>query len=689
MRPSRCLVTLACALFAVGVVAASPPPPIELSHSTSMVPAASAAISCNAGGYHEENSYYRAFDLPALLGSLAPLRVTSVDIGIEQATDGPAGLGQPVDVRLYTAAALPPTVAGLTLVASATTTIADQALTIVTLPIEATIPRTAILVVEVHTPNASVGGDLFFLGANAAGQTAPSYIRASACGISEITSLAGVGFPNVHWVMLVRGQLDLPLEPPSCVTDYATFDNGTPVAVSDAGVITSTIVVGGMASYVFDVNARTMLRHTFAADVDATLTSPQGTVVTLTTDNGAGSDDVFNGTVWDDDADPDGQVPYVTNDGLVSDHAFLNGVLAPRLVPEEGLASFMGENPNGTWTLSVSDDLAGEGGTLDAWTLELTALESTPQWDIAQRSNVTPVAVPTGPGVVTSTIDVVGLPPYMGLVTLETFLTHTFAADLDITLQSPAGTVVTITTDNGAGNDDVWNGTPWSMFSNPDAQVPYTSNDGMVTDRVYTNLVAATNISPEESFGAFTGEDPNGTWTLTISDDLAGDGGSLNSWHLYISSLTCVTTTTTSSSSTSTSSTSSSSTTTSSAPTTTTPPSATTTTLPSGGCDEAATTDSVRCRLAAMMAQVAADVPAPATTKLARYLSRADASVATAATAGATTPAGRRAVRKAIRFVRKFDRKLGAGLGRTVSGGARAALHEAASGVLADLPAVS
>ncbi len=90
-----------------------------------------------------------------------------------------------------------------------------------------------------------------------------------------------------------------------------------------------------------------------------------------------------------------------------------------------------------------------------------------------------------------------------------------------------------------------------------------------------------------------------------------------------------------------------------------------------------------------MMAQVAADVPAPATTKLARYLSRADASVATAATAGATTPAGRRAVRKAIRFVRKFDRKLGAGLGRTVSGGARAALHEAASGVLADLPAVS
>ncbi|HEV7732629.1 MAG TPA: proprotein convertase P-domain-containing protein [Candidatus Binatia bacterium] len=691
MRTSRCPVTLACALLVVGAVrawAASGPPPIDLTQSASMVPTALTSTSCNAGPYHRENSYYRVFDLASSLGGLAPLWVTSVEFGVEQADDGPAGLGQPVGIRLYTAAALPPTVAGLTLVATTTTIVTDQVLTTVTVPIGVSVPRTALLVVEIFTPDATVSGDLFYLGANSAGQTAPSYMRAPGCAIPEIEQLSSLGIPLAHWVMAVHGRLDLPLEPPMCVTDYRTFDNTTPVGVVDAGVMTSTIFVSGIASYLYDVNVRTMLRHTFAADVDVTLQSPAGTVVTLTTDNGAGSDDVFDGTVWDDDANPGGQVPYTANDGLVTDHTYLTGVVAPRLVPEEGLAAFMGEDPNGTWTLTVSDDLAGETGTLDAWTLELTAIDSTPQWDISARSNSTPVVIPTGPGVVTSTIEVSGLPPYMSLLTLETYLTHSFSADLDVTLESPAGTVVTITTDNGLGHDNVFNGTGWSAFFDPDGQVPYANNEHIVTDRAFADLVVAPSLTPEESFGAFTGEDPNGTWTLTVSDDIAGDGGSLNAWNLYISSLACVTTTTTSSSSTSTSS---SSTTTSSTPTTSTTPggATTTTTLPPGGCLHAATTDSVRCRLAAMMARVATDVPAPATAKLTRLLSRADASVATAATAGPTTPPGRRALRKAIRFVRKFDRKLGSGLGRAVSGGARTVLHDDASGVLADLPAVS
>ena len=38
------------------------------------------------------------------------------------------------------------------------------------------------------------------------------------------------------------------------------------------------------------------------SDLDITLTSPAGTVVTLTTDNGGTADDVFNGTLWDDQA---------------------------------------------------------------------------------------------------------------------------------------------------------------------------------------------------------------------------------------------------------------------------------------------------------------------------------------------------------------------------------------------------
>ena len=120
-----------------------------------------------------------------------------------------------------------------------------------------------------------------------------------------------------------------------------------------------------------DVDVTTFIKHTFAGDLDVTIQSPAGTVVTLTTDNGGGNDDVFNGTVWNDKANPGGQVPYVNNNGLATDHTYANLTLASPLAPEEALAAFIGENPNGTWTLTISDDAAGDGGSLDSWSLNL------------------------------------------------------------------------------------------------------------------------------------------------------------------------------------------------------------------------------------------------------------------------------------------------------------------------------
>jgi subtilisin-like proprotein convertase family protein len=154
-------------------------------------------------------------------------------------------------------------------------------------------------------------------------------------------------------------------------------------------------------------------------------------------------------------------------------------------------------------------------------------------------ANNTAVPIPTGPGVITSTIDVSGADPYLLDVNALTNISHSFSADLDVTLTSPAGTVVTLTSDNGAGNDDVFNGTTWDDSANPGGQVPYTTNDGLVTDQTYANLTTATPLVPEEAMGAFIGENPNGTWTLTVSDDLAGDGGTLNSWGLDLKTGSC------------------------------------------------------------------------------------------------------------------------------------------------------
>ncbi|MFN0109038.1 MAG: proprotein convertase P-domain-containing protein [Blastocatellia bacterium] len=297
--------------------------------------------------------------------------------------------------------------------------------------------------------------------------------------------------------------------PTGCVLSTTNAANSTPTAIADVNTVTSTITVAGAGSYLWDLNMFTNITHTFAADMDITLTSPAGTIVTISTDNGAGNDNVFAGTNWDDQAGTP-----------VTDFVFANLVVANPLVVEEALGAFIGENPNGTWTLTVTDDLAGDTGTINNWSLQVNTLAAAPPTAPSHFPNNTPTAI-LDVATVSSNITVAGVGTSIVDMDLGTFITHTFAADMDITLTSPAGTVVTLTTDNGAGNDDVFNGTGWD----DNAGTP-------VTDFAFANLTVAPVLVVEEALAAFQGENPNGTWTLTITDDLAGDTGSLNQWAL-------------------------------------------------------------------------------------------------------------------------------------------------------------
>ena len=123
----------------------------------------------------------------------------------------------------------------------------------------------------------------------------------------------------------------------------------------------------------------TNIAHSFSADIDMTIKSPAGTIVTLTSDNGSTLDNVFNGTVWNDDADPGTQVPYTAAENQVIEHTYANLAVATPLTPEEALGSFVGENPNGTWTLTVSDDTSLDGGTLGSWSLGLSTAVCAPR----------------------------------------------------------------------------------------------------------------------------------------------------------------------------------------------------------------------------------------------------------------------------------------------------------------------
>lgn len=351
------------------------------------------------------------------------------------------------------------------------------------------------------------------------------------------------------------------LAPIGCPTTASTFSASPAARIPTSGTSgsrTFTITVSGIGTSVWDVDAITNLTHTACADLDITLTSPAGTVVTLTTDNAGSLNDVFNGTLWDDQANPGGQVPYSSNNGVASDHAYSNNTLASPLVPEEAMGAFIGEDPNGVWTLKITDDSFGDIGNLASWSLNITTLGAstfTTQTVFSSTDANLPAILANGcigevGGPVTSTVNVAGMGNHIGRVLLRTEIAHLSPDDLDITLTSPSGKVVTITTDNGPLPllaNDAFDGTNWLDRANLGGQVPYPTcliifpcNQGLATDRIYSGNGTAANLVPEEAMAAFNGEDPNGVWTLKVVDDSCNLSiGSLKAWSLDITTATC------------------------------------------------------------------------------------------------------------------------------------------------------
>ena len=135
------------------------------------------------------------------------------------------------------------------------------------------------------------------------------------------------------------------------------------------------------------------------------------------------------------------------------------------------------------------------------------------------------------PGVISSTIHVENAGNYLWQVTVTTNITHTYNGDLDILLISPAGTIVTLSTNNGGSLDDVFAGTTWSDKAGE------TNPPGPVTLATLTDKTAAPALVPEEAMGAFVGEDPNGDWRLLIRDQQRQETGVLVSWSINITGL--------------------------------------------------------------------------------------------------------------------------------------------------------
>jgi len=226
----------------VGVAASAPIRPegvYAITHSLSQNVLSGNSVSCNDGVAHTDNSYIRVFDLAAF-GITEYFDVQQVEVGIEEAIAG-SGSVQPGVINLYTLSG-PLAWANMTLIGSATFDVADQALTVINVPIAGTAPARSVLVVEFFTPSGQAVGNSLFVGSNNLGQTAPTYLAAADCGIAEPMDTTAIGFPDMHLVMNVIGytpeNVELPWLIEDPLTGVALSDDTTVVTVTlDAGQV--------------------------------------------------------------------------------------------------------------------------------------------------------------------------------------------------------------------------------------------------------------------------------------------------------------------------------------------------------------------------------------------------------------------------------------------------------------------
>jgi len=125
-------------------------------------------------------------------------------------------------------------------------------------------------------------------------------------------------------------------------------------------VVTSTITIPDN-KIIKDLAVRINIDHTFMADLDVILTSPNGNNIHLFTDIGnatvGGTETTMDAFFDDYNAVP----PLFTTMKGMGWQTELNSFLD----------NFKGMNTAGTWTLTIYDDASGDGGSLNNWSLDV------------------------------------------------------------------------------------------------------------------------------------------------------------------------------------------------------------------------------------------------------------------------------------------------------------------------------
>jgi len=122
---------------------------------------------------------------------------------------------------------------------------------------------------------------------------------------------------------------------------------------------------------IVDVNVCVKITHTWIGDCNTDIISPTGAVTNLW---GFGQCNLTDN--MHQKFDDDGPLTVLCAD-INNGCDFILQPVAQQL-GTPSLDQYIGENPNGTWTLMVTDNANGDGGTLDEWHLEIEYAQNAP-----------------------------------------------------------------------------------------------------------------------------------------------------------------------------------------------------------------------------------------------------------------------------------------------------------------------
>ncbi len=133
-------------------------------------------------------------------------------------------------------------------------------------------------------------------------------------------------------------------------TDCTNAPNLIPITVADAGIIGTD---ADLENITIDIV------HTFTADLDLYLVSPNGTELLLANDLGGGIDNGYNGTMFEDGG---ADITLATAPFGVGPYEPMGGTFA---------AAFAGEDITGDWNLKVCDDAGGDTGQVIQFSMSI------------------------------------------------------------------------------------------------------------------------------------------------------------------------------------------------------------------------------------------------------------------------------------------------------------------------------